>query len=156
LAASSLACAPPAPDAPTLLAADSVAILGAIERWETAWQVHDPALAAQDYADDADWTNAFGMRRIGRADIEELLGEVFSLGFIMAGETEYEYHTFQVPTPDVVILRSRAIRTGQQLPDGTVEEPRRTNHLRVFQRRDEGWLIISHLIGDERTPGEVR
>jgi uncharacterized protein (TIGR02246 family) len=140
----------------TISAGDSLAILSAVERWEEAWRTHDPILASQDYSDDADWTNAFGMRRFGRAAIQELIEEVFRLGFVMAGETEYEYHDFMVLRPDVVLLRSRAIRTGQQLPDGTVEEPRRTNHLRTFVRRTGDWLIVSHLIGDERTPGQPR
>lgn len=140
----------------SISAGDSLAILSAVERWEEGWRTHDPALAAQDYSDDADWTNAFGMRRGGRAEIRELLQEIFALGFVMAGVTDYEYHDFQVLTPDVVLLRSRAIRTGQQLPDGTVEQPRLTNHLRTFQRRQGEWLIVSHLIGDERTPGQPR
>lgn len=110
----------------------------------------------QDYSVDADWTNAFGMRRIGRDSIRSLLEEVFDLPFVMAGNTEYEYHDLRFVGSDVALLRSRAIRAGQQLPDGTVQEDRRINHLRVFERRDGHWSIISHLIGDERTPGRPR
>ena len=63
---------------------DTAAIEQAVENWNTAWKVEDPKLAAQDYSDDADWTNAFGMTRVGRADIEQLLTEVFALPFVMA------------------------------------------------------------------------
>lgn len=136
--------------------ADSATIFAAMERWEEGWRIEDAALASQDYSSDADWTNAFGMRRIGRAAIHELLGEVFEMATVMAGDTEYEYHDMTPLGSNVILLRSRAIRTGQQLPDGTVEEPRRTNHLRVFERRSGTWLIVSHLIGDERTPGQPR
>ncbi|MEN8144563.1 MAG: SgcJ/EcaC family oxidoreductase [Gemmatimonadota bacterium] len=139
-----------------LVSSDSTAIFAAVDRWEEAWVEKDPRLAAQDYSDDADWTNAFGMRRIGRANIEALLIKVFALPFVMAGDTEYEYHDLRGLGPDAALLRSWAIRTGQQLPDGTVEEPRRTNHLRVFVKREGSWLIASHLIGDERTPGQPR
>ena len=139
-----------------ITAADSAAVFAAMERWEEAWRVRDARLASVDYSSDADWTNAFGMRRIGRAAIEELLEEVFDLPFVMAGDTDYEYHDLTALSSDVVLLRSRAIRTGQQLPDGTVEEPRRTNHLRVYERRSGEWRIVSHLIGDERTPGQAR
>lgn len=135
---------------------DSAAIMGALERWERAWEVHDPVLAARDYAADADWTNAFGMRRIGRANIQTLLTEVFSLPFVMAGQTTYDYHDLRFLGPRTAILRSLALREGQQLPDGTVEATRRTNHLRVFVKRGESWEIVSHLIGDERTPGKPR
>ena len=135
---------------------DRAEILQAVERWEEAWKSKDAALASQDYSDDADWTNAFGMRRIGRAKIRETLEEVFALPFVMAGSTEYEYHDLTLIQPSTVLLRSRAIRTGQQLADGTTERPRRTNHLRVFQQRGERWQIVSHLISDERTPGRPR
>ena len=140
----------------TPTAADSAEILGAITNWDRAWEVQDVALAAQDYSDDADWTNAFGMRRIGRDSIRSLLEEVFDLPFVMAGNTEYEYHDLRFVGSGVALLRSRAIRAGQQLPDGTVQEDRRINHLRVFERRDGHWSLISPLIGDERTPGRPR
>lgn len=143
-------------EAQDLTASDSAAILSAMERWEEGWRIRDAALASQDYSDEADWTNAFGMRRTGRGAIHELLVDVFELPFVMAGETEYEYHDLTSLGANVALLRSRAIRTGQELPDGTVEAPRRTNHLRVFERRDGTWNIVSHLIGDERTPGEPR
>ena len=116
----------------------------------------DAGLAAQDYSDDADWTNAFGMRRIGREEIQKLLEEVFQLPFVMAGSTRYEYHDFKYVEPATVLLRSRAIRTNQQLADGETEPPRRINHLRVFSKRGERWVIVSHLIADERTPGKPR
>ncbi len=40
--------------------ADSAEILSTVANWERAWTVRDAELAAQDYADDADWTNALG------------------------------------------------------------------------------------------------
>ena len=137
-------------------AADSAAIMSAMANWERAWQVLDPELAARDYTDDADWTNAFGMRRHGRDSIQAVLAQAFALPFVVAGETTYEYHDLRFLTSSVALLRSRAIRVGQQLPSGEVEEPRRTNHLRVFVRRGGQWQILSHLIGDERTPGQRR
>ena len=137
-------------------AADSAAIMEAIDHWERAWENHDPALATVDYATDADWTNAFGMRRIGRANIKALVSEVFALPFVMAGRTRYDYHDLRFLNSQIAILRSLALREGQQLPDGSVEETRRTNHLRVFSKRGGRWVIVSHLIGDARTPGQPR
>lgn len=136
-------------------AADSAAILSAIANWERGWEVYDPELVSRDYSEDADWTNAFGMRRIGRQSIRAALTEVFRMPAVTAGRTEYEYHDLRFPTPDVALLRSRAIREGQLLADGS-SEPRRINHLRVFVKRYGRWEIISHLIGDERTPGQPR
>lgn len=142
--------------AQAISSADSAAVFAAMDRWEEGWRTRDAAMASRDYSADADWTNAFGMRRLGRAAIHQVLREVFELPFVMAGDTEYEYHDMMPLGSNVILLRSRAIRTGQQLPDGTVEEPRRTNHLRVFEGQSGTWLIVGHLIGDERTPGEPR
>ena len=137
-------------------AADREAIMQAIERWENAWKTKDAELAARDYTEDADWTNAFGMRRLGRESIEALLAEIFKMPTVMAGSTQYEYHDLKSLGPRIALLRSRAIRTGQQLDDGTTEQPRRINHLRVFAKRGNNWWIVSHLISDERTPGKER
>lgn len=135
---------------------DRAAIMQALHRWEQAWVDKDAELAARDYSDDADWTNAFGMRRLGREEIQKLLEEVFQLPFVMAGSTLYEYHDFTYVGPSTILLRSRAIRTNQQLDSGKTEPPRRINHLRVFAKQGERWVIISHLIADERTPGKPR
>ena len=59
-----------------------------IENWNRAWQTKDAKLAAQDYSDDADWTNAFGMKKKGRAEIAKFLTEVFSLSFVMAAQSK--------------------------------------------------------------------
>ena len=50
--------------------ADSAAVFAALERWEEAWRINDAAMASVDYSANADWTNAFGMRRIGQAAIQ--------------------------------------------------------------------------------------
>lgn len=57
---------------------------------------------------------------------------------VMAGDTDYEYHDLRFLNPGTALLRSRAIRTG----------------LRVFVQRHGRWQIVSHLIADERTPGQ--
>lgn len=139
-----------------LAEADRDAVMQALHRWEQAWVEKNAELAARDYSDDADWTNAFGMRRIGREEIQKLLERVFQLPFVMAGSTVYEYHDFTYLGPTTVLLRSRSIRTNQQLDNGETQPPRHINHLRVFSKRDGRWVIISHLIADERTPGKLR
>lgn len=135
--------------------ADSTAIVQAIARWERGWEIYDAELAARDYSSDADWTNAFGMRRIGRDSIQALLRRVFEVPAVTAGATRYEYHDLRFLGETIAMLRSKAIREGQQLADGATEI-RRINHLRVFARVDGQWTIVSHLVADERTPGQAR
>jgi uncharacterized protein (TIGR02246 family) len=134
---------------------DSMTIMQAVANWERGWEIYDAELASRDYSDSADWTNAFGMRRIGRDSIHATLAAVFTISAVTAGVTQYEYHDLRFLSDTVALLRSRAIREGQQLADGTAEV-RRINHLRVFARPAGQWKIVSHLIGDERTPGQAR
>ena len=51
-------------------AEDKKAIERAYQNWYSAWETNDYKLASQDYSDDAIWVNAFGMRRVGREEIE--------------------------------------------------------------------------------------
>ena len=136
-------------------AADSAAIMAAMSNWESGWEAYDADLSSRDYSDDADWTNAFGTRLSGRDSIRTFLTRAFTRPALTAGRTEYEYHALRFLAPDVALLRSRAIREGQQLADGS-SPPRHINHLRVFVKRQGTWQIVSHLIGDERTPGQPR
>ena len=121
-----------------------------VENWNTAWQTKDAKLAAQDYSDDADWTNAFGMKRKGRAEIEKILGEVFSLPFVMAGQSETANQSIRFIKPDVALVITRVERAGQRTPSGAELGTRQTSHLRVLMKSGGRWRIVSHLISDAR------
>ena len=139
--------------APVLAAdehADRAAIEKAIHHWNTAWDTKDSALAAQDYAADADWTNAFGMVRKGRAEIQATLAEVFALPFVMAGDSETVDQSIRFLGPDTALVLTRVQREGQKNPGQQSIGTRHTSHLRVFSRIDGRWQIVSHLISDAR------
>ena len=129
---------------------DQAAIERAIENWNVAWKVKDPKLAAQDYSDNADWTNAFGMSRVGRVEIEKLLTEVFALPFVMAGDSETVAQDIRFIKPDLALVITRVQRKGQRNPTGQDIGQRRTSHLRVFAKTGDGWQVVSHLISDAR------
>lgn len=129
---------------------DQAMIEQAIENWNKAWQTKDFKLAARDYSDDADWTNAFGMKRKGRAEIEKILAEVFALPFVMAGESKTVEQTVRFIKPDVALITTRVERTGQEVADGDALGTRQTSHLRVMVRTGKQWKIVSHLISDAR------
>ena len=88
---------------------DRAAIDQAYDNWYAAWQTRDAELAARDYSDDAIWVNAFGMKRIGRAAIQETLERVFAMEFVMAGDSETVDKTVTFVRPDVAIVSSRVI-----------------------------------------------
>jgi uncharacterized protein (TIGR02246 family) len=127
--------------------ADSVAVLKILESWNQGWAQTDAGLAVQDYAIDADWTNAFGDRFQGRDALKKGLEFIFGLDFVMAGDSggnEFEDVTFL--TPDVALLRSKLVRAGQKTSTGKAMPDRHIHHLRVLQRREEKWQIVSHLV----------
>lgn len=121
-----------------------------IENWNKAWQGKDAKLAAKDYSDDADWTNAFGMKKKGRTEIEKFLAEVFSLPFVMAGQSKTVDQSVRLIKPDVALVVTRVERAGQRTPSGEELATRQTSHLRVLVKSGESWKIISHLISDAR------
>jgi uncharacterized protein (TIGR02246 family) len=133
-----------------LPAPDSLQLLAQLADWDRAWATKDPVLAAQAYAPDARFTNAFGDQRTGRRAIEALLREVFALPFVMAGTSETHAHRFQPAGPATVLVHTAVVRAGQQLPDGTVLPDRHTSHLRVFRKRGGTWQVVAHLISDAR------
>lgn len=126
---------------------DRDAVLATLESWNAGWAKRDAALAVQDYAPDADWTNAFGDRFQGREALREGLEFIFSLDFVMAGDSGgNEYQDVRFLSDDIALVRSKLTRKGQQFSDGTVRPDRHINHLRVLEKRDGKWLIVSHMI----------
>lgn len=127
--------------------ADEAEILGAFESWNKGWQERDAELAVRDYADDIDWTNAFGDRFPGKKALQDGLARIFSLDFVMAGDSAAnEYADVSFLSSDIALVRSKLVRTGQERSTGDAMPDRHINYLRVFQKRNGQWLIVSHLI----------
>jgi len=134
----------------SLSSRDSITILSIINDWNQAWETKDYLLAAKGYSHDAGFTNAFGDKRNGQKEVQDLLNEVFSLPFVMSGKSETAEHRFQVLNNTTVIVHTSVVRKGQQMPDGTVMPDRQTTHMRVFQKMGDTWTIKGHLISDAR------
>lgn len=128
-------------------AADSVAILQSLDSWNEGWRTSDAEMAVQSYAKNADWTNAFGDRVVGRDSLQATLEFIFSLDFVMSGDSgENEFADLTFLSPDIALLRSKLVRVGQQMQSGATMPDRHVHHLRVYERRAGDWLIVSHLI----------
>lgn len=132
-------------------ASDRDAVLATLDSWKGGWATADADRAVQDYAEDVDWTNAFGDRFQGRAALRDGLAAIFELDFVMAGTSSEEvFADVTFPAPDVALIRSQLVRRGQRQSDGLPMADRRIHHLRVLQRREGRWQIISHLISQAR------
>lgn len=134
---------------PSTNSKDQKDIMQAIQNGIQGWEQKDVELATKDYAEDADWTNAFGDRYQGKQKLEEYIQFLFTLPTVMAGKTNYKYHDLKFIGSKVALVRSKSIRLGQQLDDGNPHGDRHINHLRVFEKREGKWLIVSHLISQE-------
>ncbi|MDJ0654321.1 MAG: SgcJ/EcaC family oxidoreductase [Xanthomonadales bacterium] len=122
-------------------------VLRIFDSWNQGWANRDVELAVQDYADDADWTNAFGDRFQGKPALTEGLRLIFGLDFVMAGDSaQNEYQDVRFLGPDTAVVRSKLVRSGQQRSTGELMADRHINHLRVLEKRAGRWLIVSHLI----------
>jgi len=130
---------------------DEAEVLAVFESWDRGWAERDADMALEDYADDIDWTNAFGDRYVGKAALREGFAYIFSLDFVMAGDSgQNEYNEVRFLGDDVAIVRSKLVRSGQQTSAGKAMPDRHINHLRVLEKRDGRWLIVSHLISQAK------
>jgi uncharacterized protein (TIGR02246 family) len=138
-------------DCPAQSEADKDAILQTFDSWNRGWAEADADLAVQDYAGNTDWTNAFGDRFQGKEALREGLAHIFGLGFVMAGDSAgNEYNDVTFLSPDVAMVRSKLVRAGQQTSTGEVMPDRHINHLRVYQKHNGRWLIVSHLVSQAK------
>ncbi|MEL6305076.1 MAG: DUF4440 domain-containing protein [Bacteroidota bacterium] len=124
-------------------------ILKAIENGLLGWEQKDVELATKDYAEKTDWTNAFGDRYQSREELKEYFGFLFKLSTVMAGKTEHKDHDITFLRNDIALVRSKSKRVGQKLEDGTPHGDRNITHLRVFEKQDGKWRIVSHLIAQQ-------
>ena len=126
---------------------DETAVLATLESWNDGWATRDAVRAVADYADDVDWTNAFGDRFQGRDALKEGLEFIFSLDFVMAGESEEnEYQDVRFLADDIALICSKLVRKGQQFENGDLMPERHIHHLRVLEKRQGKWVIVSHLV----------
>ena len=136
---------------------DTKAIIQTLDSWNKGWAQNNALLAIQDYAEDVDWTNAFGDRFKSRKELKKGLEYIFSLDFVMAGDSgENEYEDVTFLTPDVALLRSKLVRRGQKTASGKIMPDRHNHHLRVLKRVNGQWKIVSHLISQSHKKSMIQ
>ena len=104
------------------------------------------------YADDADWTNAFGTSRTGAAEIIAYLQELYADEHFGAGKpVGPPQASMRFVGDDVVVVKTYIEREGQETADGEQLGVRRNHSLKVLQRQeDDRWLIVSDIYMDAR------
>src|SRR5436190_18243751 len=137
---------------PLVAAADDKdTVTSVVERNIAAFRAFDAGRVSSAYADDADWTNAFGVRRRGRADIREFLTNLFARPqFRARAQSGPSEMSARFAGPDVAIVQTFAEIVGQRGPNNEELPPRKLHRLMVLTKNAGDWLIVSELVMDER------
>ncbi|MGX1929442.1 YybH family protein [Flagellimonas sp. 2504JD4-2] len=125
---------------------DELAINQSIKDWDKAWETKNLEMALKHYSNDIDWTNAFGDRVQSKGELKKLLGFIFNMDFVMAGENNYGTNEITFLSDDIATVRSLNIRKNQKWSDGSKMEDRRISHLRIYQKINGAWVITDHMI----------
>lgn len=129
------------------------ALIGAVlEQLYEGFSRRDAKLIDGIYADDADWTNAFGRRLIGNAAIVSYLTELFADSNFSDGEmTSQPQFSFRAAGKDAVAVRIYTEIEGQRTVDGGTLPTRRNHSLKALVRQSDGrWQIVADMYMDAR------
>jgi uncharacterized protein (TIGR02246 family) len=130
-------------------AEDEAAIRAIVNHWQQAWENHDASVLAGDYAEDADWLNAFGIRIKGGAKIVDFVSTVVKRPNVQGRQTTWGEPTVRFVRRDVALAYRDYSTVGHKTPNGQ-EMPERKTHATWFLTKDAGkWRIASHVICDD-------
>lgn len=121
------------------------------ENWSIAWQTRNSELAVAGFAEDADWINAFGVKKKGREELKAFLDWVFSLPNATERKDSEEITLVRFIRPDVALVYSdfqveqQRYVTGEEMPD------RNGHTIRVLTKEEGLWQIVSMMIMDEKS-----
>jgi uncharacterized protein (TIGR02246 family) len=140
----------PVPEPAGAAAVEDVrAITALVERWAGAFRAGDAGPLADDYADDAEWINAFGIARRGGPAIAAFLQELIGRATWAAATFTWSTPEVRFLRPDVAVAHDFVVIRGQRTPGGAEYPERRTHGQRVLTKDGGRWRVRAHLISDE-------
>ena len=145
------ACAQTGPNKPAQLtsAEDETAVRAIVLHWQQSWEKFDASVLQGDYADDADWLNAFGVRIKGGAKIVEFVSKVVKRPGVQDRKTTWDEPVIRFIRQDVAVAYRDFRTVGHKTLDGK-EMPQRNTHSTWILTKDNGkWLIASQVISDD-------
>jgi uncharacterized protein (TIGR02246 family) len=130
-------------------AEDETAIRAIVSHWQQAWSNFDASVLEGDYADDAVWANAFGVRNKGSAKILAFMTGMFKRPKVQGRRTTWEEPRVRFVRADVALAYRDYKTIGHKTPDGN-EMPQRNTHSTWLLTKDDGkWRIVSQVISDD-------
>jgi uncharacterized protein (TIGR02246 family) len=105
---------------------------------------------AGDYADDADWMNAYGSKQRGAANIVAGMARLFTTSDVKERRTTWHEPRIRFIRADVAIVYADYETVGQKTRDGK-EVPQRNTHSTWIMAKEKGkWEIASQVIMDNK------
>ena len=128
---------------------DEAAVRTIVNHWQQSWEKFDASVLAGDFADDAEWLNAFGVRQKGGANIVAFVSQVVKRPQVQGRRTTWDEPQIRFLRPDVAMASRSYTTLGHKMPSGT-ELPERHTHSTWVLTKDNGkWRIASWVISDE-------
>lgn len=129
--------------------ADEAAIRTIIQHWQQNWDKFDASVLEGDYAEDADWLNAFGVKHKGGASIVAFVGTVVKRPQNQGRHTTWGTPEIRFVRPDVAIAYRDYQTEGNKAANGKDAPERRTHSTWIMAKNGGKWQIISQVISDD-------
>jgi len=132
-------------------AEDEAAIRTIVKHWQQTWDNFDASVLEGDYADDADWHNAFGVKIQGSSKIVAYMTGMVKRPNVQGRQTIWDEPQIRFIRSDVAVAYRDYRTVGHKTLDGK-EMPQRNTHGTWFLTKDAGrWRISSHVIYDDNS-----
>lgn len=130
---------------------DEEAIENVLRTLAKGFGEQDTTGLAKLYAEDADWTNAFGTTRHGRDAICAYLEKLFADPHFTQGKLHGEPDgSIRFLRDDVAVAKTYIERAHQETVEGDKLPIRRNYSLKVVTKEDGRWVIASEMYMDAR------
>ena len=120
--------------------ADSVAIKQVFADFSGNFTRHDARAVALCFAEDADFTNMFGVHNRGRQEIESKMASLFQSGLKDSTRTDI-VRSIRFFGPDLAVADAETTITRAKSPDGSVMPPRKGLMIVTMTKQNGRWLI---------------
>jgi len=131
---------------------DGEAMMSLLRRFGQAWGSGDVEATIATYADDVEWTNAFGVIVKGSDNLKNFFTWLFSRDTTTAGGSSETSNSKLISLrymgDDVAIYHSMTLSSRGESRSG---EGMRRNHVTIIlEKKDDEWKIAYQMIMDER------
>jgi len=128
---------------------DEAAIRTIVNHWQQTWDNFDASFLAGDFAEDADWQNAFGIKIQGSSKILEFMEGMVKRPTVQDRHTTWDEPKIRFVRSDVALAYRDYRTVGHRTLDGK-EMPQRNTHATWVLTKDRGkWRISSQVIYDD-------